>query len=202
MTDQVDVPFWEAMELPAPNTHMTLSEYDMLPETTLHVEFHGGVVIYPNWSEATMSPAPSTKHQRLTLKSATVLEDLASNGVVVIAPTDVLLDGRKIQPDVFWIAAGGAGVDRETHYEGPPDLIIEVVSPASIKHDRVTKFDLYERNGVSEYWIIDPLADYLEAYTLRDGKYVRVNQDANGDFHSPSLDKQVVVGRIFGNQPA
>ncbi len=197
MTDQVDVPFWETMGLPAPDTHMTRLEFDTLPETTLHMEFHDGVVIYPNWSEATMSLAPSTKHQRLTLKSATVLEDLAPNGVVVIAPTDILLDGRKIQPDVFWIAAGGACVDRETHYEGPPDLVVEVLSPASVKHDRVTKFDLYERNGVSEYWIIDPLAEYLEAYTLREGKYVRVNQDANGDFHSPALDKQVSIARIF-----
>ena len=197
MTDQVDVPFWEALGLPAPGTPMTLSDYDALPEVNIHIELLNEIVTYPDWSESSMSPAPSTKHQRLTLKSATLLESLAPEGVVVIAPTDVLLDGRKIQPDVFWIAVGGACVDREHYYEGPPDLIVEVLSPTSIKHDRMTMFALYERNGVSEYWIIDPIADYVEVYSLREGKYVRVTQDENGDFHSPVLDKQMSVARIF-----
>lgn len=54
---------------------------------------------------------------------------------------------------------------------GTPDLIVEVLSPSTAKNDRGCKKDLYERTGVKEYWIADPMMRSIEAYILSDGKY-------------------------------
>lgn len=194
---QLDAPFWEQMGLPAPGSSLSREAYHALPQTSIHIEWHDGIVIYPNWSDTTMSPAPCTTHQRTVFRIATLLDQLTDDGDVLIAPTDVVIEpGKTIQPDVFWIAADGACVDRDTYFEGVPDLIVEVLSPGSLKHDRVTKFALYERCGVAEYWIVDPDARFIEAYHLRDDKYVRVSGAT--DFTSPVLGKTVQINTIFG----
>ncbi len=55
---------------------------------------------------------------------------------------------------------------------GMPDLVVEVLSPSTAKRDRGLKKNLYERNGVREYWIIDPLGKTVEVYHLVDSKFV------------------------------
>jgi Uma2 family endonuclease len=57
-----------------------------------------------------------------------------------------------------------------------PDLIVEVISPSSIRLDRHIKFDLYERLGVPEYWLVDPKARLVEVYTLSNGEYALLGQ--------------------------
>ena len=55
---------------------------------------------------------------------------------------------------------------------GAPDLMVEVLSPSSIKHDYKTKFDLYEKFGVREYWIVDPQGKTVHTFLLQaNGKY-------------------------------
>ena len=60
----------------------------------------------------------------------------------------------------------------ERGYEGIPKLIVEVISPSSIKRDRIEKKALYERMQVPHYWLIDPKNKSLEIYNLVDGIYV------------------------------
>ena len=55
---------------------------------------------------------------------------------------------------------------------GAPDLIVEVLSPSTAKRDRGYKKDLYERSGVKEYWIVDPMNKAIETYLLKNGKFV------------------------------
>ena len=55
---------------------------------------------------------------------------------------------------------------------GTPDLVIEILSPSTAKHDRFTKFLLYQRTGVPEYWIVDPADNILTIHRLSDGKYI------------------------------
>ena len=54
---------------------------------------------------------------------------------------------------------------------GAPDLIVEVLSPGTAKNDKGYKKDLYEKSGVKEYWIIDPMLRSIEVYLLTDGKF-------------------------------
>ena len=54
---------------------------------------------------------------------------------------------------------------------GVPDMVVEILSKSTRKRDITIKKDTYERNGVKEYWIIDPWAKLIDVYHLRDGKY-------------------------------
>ena len=61
-------------------------------------------------------------------------------------------------------------MDRHGVY-GAPDLVIEVLSPVTAQYDRLIKFNLYQRAGVREYWIVDPAARMASVYTLENGHY-------------------------------
>ena len=54
---------------------------------------------------------------------------------------------------------------------GTPDLVVEVLSPSTARNDRFNKKALYEKYGVKEYWIVDPLGKTIEVYHLIDGKF-------------------------------
>lgn len=55
--------------------------------------------------------------------------------------------------------------------KGAPDLVIEILSPSTQRHDRFTKFNLYQKAGVKEYWIIDPDSKTTQSFVLEDGRY-------------------------------
>lgn len=55
--------------------------------------------------------------------------------------------------------------------KGAPDLVIEILSPSTRRHDRLTKFNLYQRAGVREYWIVDPEDRSIQVFVLEDGRY-------------------------------
>ena len=54
---------------------------------------------------------------------------------------------------------------------GAPDLVVEVLSPSTVKNDRAHKKDVYERCGVREYWIVNPADKTVEQYFLQNGKF-------------------------------
>jgi Uma2 family endonuclease len=74
-------------------------------------------------------------------------------------------------PDQMFVSKARAQRVRPTFVAGPPDLIVEFVSPDSRNRDRRDKYLEYEAGGVREYWIIDPMAQTLDAYTLKGRKY-------------------------------
>lgn len=116
-----------------------------------------------------MTPAPSVKHQRLALRLATLLETKLAGSTCTpfIAPTDVVLsEVDVVQPDVF-VVCDPARIT-PTHIRGAPDLVFEVLSPATALKDRRTKRDLYERHGVREYVLADPEARYAEQFVRDD----------------------------------
>ena len=78
-------------------------------------------------------------------------------------------DIKKVfEPDIT-IVCDKSKIDKEG-CNGAPDLIIEVMSPSSIKHDRVTKFNKYEMAGVREYWIVEPEGRLVSVFVLQDNK--------------------------------
>jgi Uma2 family endonuclease len=73
---------------------------------------------------------------------------------------------RRRVPDLWYLAESRRHLLRERHIEGPPDLVIEIVSPDSLARDWREKYLEYQAAGVREYWVIDPMARRVEAYAL------------------------------------
>lgn len=65
--------------------------------------------------------------------------------------------------------------------KGAPDLVVEILSPWTQRHDRFTKFSLYQRAGVQEYWIVDPDNKTVQVFVLENGYYVAADFGEAGD---------------------
>lgn len=74
-----------------------------------------------------------------------------------------------LQPDLM-VVCDQSKVDRRGIH-GAPDMVIEILSPSSARYDRLVKFNLYQRAGVKEYWLVDPSTRTVCVYTLEDGAY-------------------------------
>ena len=60
-------------------------------------------------------------------------------------------------------------------------MVVEILSPSTRRHDRLTKYNLYQRAGVREYWIVDPTDKSVQVFTLEDGRYAAKDFGAVGD---------------------
>lgn len=137
--------------------------------------------------EALMMASPSPRHQEisaeLTRQLANFLEGKQCR--VYPAPLDVRLFERDeddpqdvdtvVQPDLSIIC------DRnklDSHgCKGAPDMVIEILSPSSLRHDRLVKLDLYQRAGVREYWIADSENEAIQVFLLDDSGFLRLHED-------------------------
>ena len=72
-----------------------------------------------------------------------------------------------------------------THIEGPPRLVVEILSPSTLRHDRVRKLNLYARAGVAEYWIITPHPFMVEVMRLG---YTETDRLCSCEFPELELD--------------
>jgi Uma2 family endonuclease len=84
---------------------------------------------------------------------------------------------RRRIPDLLFVARTRQSLIKQNHVEGAPDLIIEIVSPESQSRDRRSKYSEYEKAGVREYWILDPLSRQMEAHVLKRGKYKEIEPE-------------------------
>ncbi len=117
-------------------------------------------------------PAPEFEHQRVVLELAVILRSFVKPrglGEVVIPPIDVILaEDTVIQPDLVFVS----DLSRiKKRIYGTPDLVVEVVSPSSLKRDITDKFRLYEKHGVKEYWLVFPAEKSVLVFTLTDKGY-------------------------------
>jgi Uma2 family endonuclease len=121
-----------------------------------------------------MAAAPNIRHQKITGNLyASIREKLKGKQCTTfIAPTDVVFDDYNIvQPDVLVVCNKSRITD--ANIQGAPDLVIEVISPSNSFMDKKQKLELYERFGVPEYLLVDPVGDLVERYRLVEGKYGR-----------------------------
>ncbi|HAS17553.1 MAG: restriction endonuclease [Nitrospirae bacterium RIFCSPLOW2_12_42_9] len=123
-----------------------------------------------------MTPSPVTKHQRILrelgfeLLSFVRVKDL---GEIFLAPFDVHLDNENVvEPDILFISKQRLHIIGEKNVQGPPDLVIEILSESTANRDLVQKKRLYAKFGVKEYWIVIPGEEIVEIYTLKDALYV------------------------------
>ena len=117
-----------------------------------------------------MTPAPTTRHQNIVYNVSFILKSKLLNKSCrpFVAPTDVVLSEYDVvQPDVFVVC--DEKKITEANIQGAPDLIVEVLSPATALKDKREKKNLYEKYGVKEYIIVDPAAQYVERFLLEEG---------------------------------
>ena len=170
---------------------MTAEDYFARPETMLPEQLLDGELI--------VSPAPTSEHQYALANLHLILHSLIPNGRICLSPADVIWDAHNItQPDVFWMAENGRCVNKNHRYYGPPELIVEILSPRTARYDRTRKFDLYQKYSVTEYWIVDVDVRTIEVWTLQSGVYERVGHFLSGAaFESPVLGQRVETAPIF-----
>jgi Uma2 family endonuclease len=144
----------------------TYEEYYKLEDDQRYEIIHGNLL---------MAPAPDTWHQDWLSKLNTLITLYLRKknlGRLFIAPVDVVLDEENtVQPDLVFVAKNNLGIIQRRAIFGTPDLLVELVSPSSVRRDRYDKKELYARFAVKEFWIGDPGNQSLEILTLKKGRY-------------------------------
>ncbi|MBD0257644.1 MAG: Uma2 family endonuclease [Cytophagales bacterium] len=88
------------------------------------------------------------------------------------APTDVYFNEESaFQADILFVSGEKLKIVKEDGIYGAPDLIVEILSPSTGYYDLKKKFQVYEKYGVREYFIIDPDDNEAVGYRNHNGKY-------------------------------
>jgi Uma2 family endonuclease len=155
-----------ALESPKKVTVKELFEMEL--EEGYFYELLNGIIV--------KKQAPSPQHQIAVSNLLTYMNFHALSkrlGQCCTAPIDVFFDKyNNTQPDILFIKKSRQFIVTKNGIEGHPDLIVEVISPSSVRHDKVTKKALYLTFGVSEYWLVDPLYHTVDIYGLENNDYV------------------------------
>lgn len=161
---------------------LTYQDYAALPDDGKRYEIHDG--------ELSVTAAPAPLHQIVSANLFTILRAHVSArglGLVLYAPIDAILSDTPeattiLQPDIVFLDRQRRSLISQRAIEGPPTLVIEILSPSTAAIDRTRKRELYARYGVPYYWLVDVDARDIEACVLRSGAYV-------------------VAARVSGNEP-
>ncbi|WP_018933100.1 Uma2 family endonuclease [Gracilibacillus lacisalsi] len=155
-----------------------------------------------------MSPAPSRRHQEVLRELSTAFSVFLREREceVFFAPFDVRLfvDNKNdddinnvVQPDLSIVCDQEKLDDKGCN--GSPDMIIEILSPSSVKLDRWKKYHLYEKAGIKEYWLVDPVNESVEIHLLVGDQYKFQGVFTKDDTISVNIitGLKVVLNQIF-----
>ena len=159
------------MSTPQPNVKFTYEDYRTGPPDKRYELVDGHLL---------MVPTRNLKHQAVQVRLGERLARFVrenSLGMLFVAPCDVVLsDTDVVHPDLLFVSrdrahllAGGENV------RGAPDLVVEILSPATAERDQGYKRALYAKHGVAEYWVVDPSAGTVWIHRLH-GRALRVAQ--------------------------
>jgi Uma2 family endonuclease len=155
-----------------------------------------------------VTPSPNTRHQQILSNLHWLIRShLETNpiGQVFFAPYDVVFsDFDVVEPDLLYLSnERAAQVITELHAKGVPELVVEIASKGTRKRDETIKRRLYERTGVSEYWIVDPEIDVIRVYRREGstfGRPIELSREANDTLSTALLPGlEMPLTRIFGN---
>ena len=119
-----------------------------------------------------MTPAPSIRHQRISRHLISLFDRFFKGRECepFEAPTDVVFDQQNVvQPDLLVVC--DQNKITEKNIQGAPDLVVEILSPATALKDKREKKALYERFGVREYLIVYPAEELVGRFVMSDGSY-------------------------------
>jgi Uma2 family endonuclease len=170
---------------PTPGVKLTYDDFLLFPDDGNRHELIDG--------EHYVTPSPNTAHQRIVGRLFLALGNYLERhpvGEIFLAPFDVVFSQFDVvEPDLLYITAERRdSVLTRQHVKGTPDLVIEVGSPGTRRRDETIKRRLYERAGVSEYWIVDPELEVVRIYQRQGDGYARARElshDAGDVMTSP-----------------
>jgi len=145
---------------PQTSTKMTYEDLLLLPEDGLRHEIIDG--------EHYVNASPVTKHQRVSYNLIVEIGIYLRQhpvGRLYHAPLDIVFSPYDVvEPDLLFITNEHGEIITAKNIQGAPDLLVEILSESNRKYDEVTKRALYERTGVGEYWIVDPVRDTVRVF--------------------------------------
>jgi len=153
---------------------MTEEQFEEWSQEDVRAEWVDGEVIL-------LSPA-NIPHIRLNRWLWIILQTMVEfddSGEVLGIEAQIRLEGviQRREPDLVFVSNSRSHIIHGTYIDGPPDLIVEIVSPDSQVRDWHDKYIAYETSGVREYWVIDPGSRRVEAFSLgRAGKFSRIKE--------------------------
>lgn len=175
---------------------LTYQDYLDLPESDDRYELVDG--------ELYMAPTPIPEHRIFLFYLTKVIEEFVTRhglGRVIISPQDVILsEDVVLQPDMMSVSNDRMHIIKWGQYvKGAPDLVVEVLSPSTSRHDRTVKRERYAKFGVREYWIADITARTIEVNVLEGEKFAVAGLYGEGEpFESALLPRlKVDVRNIF-----
>ena len=140
-----------------------------------------------------MELSPDDFHQGVAIDLATEINFFVKKnqlGIVREAPYDVFLDAKNaFQPDILFISNENLKNKKENGFYGAPDLVIEILSSSNEKYNLEDKKKIYERNGVKEYWVVNPKSKNAKGFKL-----------SNGVFQEFSKTTGVVNSKLLNHQ--
>jgi Uma2 family endonuclease len=182
----------------SPGLKLTYDDFVLLPDDGKRHEIIDG--------EHYVTPSPNTKHQQVSgslyLLIASWLETHPI-GRIFYAPYDVLFsDFDIVEPDLLYLSDERAKtVITPQHVRGAPELVVEIASPGTRKRDETIKRRLYERSGVTEYWVVDPEVDVVRVHQRSGelfGRAIELSRDAGDVLATPLLPGlDLPLARIF-----
>jgi Uma2 family endonuclease len=179
------------------NRKVGFSDLQHLPDDGPRYELYDG--------EVYMVPAPIPRHQRVVRHILVALHEYATahGGEVLDSPIDVVFSEYDVlQPDLlFFTASRQHFIQPDQAIRVPPDLAVEVLSPATAHHDRGRKLATYDRYGVAEYWIVDPVSRRVDVYRRQDSAQLKADTATVEDIlRSPLLPGlELKVAQFFGD---
>ncbi|MBB3058932.1 Uma2 family endonuclease [Mucilaginibacter gotjawali] len=126
-------------------------------------------------NELIMSPSPNPFHQAIVARLSKIMLiflESQQKEAYTAGSMDVVFDENNIfQPDFLYVSEERVGEIIKNRVEGAPDMAIEILSPSNAYYDLIQKKEVYEKYGVKEYIIFDPIAKNASLYALKDGIY-------------------------------
>ena len=174
----------------------TYNDYLQLPEDKRYELIEG---------EFFMVPSPNTSHQDALQNLFRTLDTYVRNrglGKIYLAPLDILLsEVNVLQPDLLFISRERLGIITDKNIQGAPDLVVEILSPATAQRDKELKQKLYAKFGVREYWIADPNTKTIEVMSLAEEGFESVGTYQEGTVMASPLLRglSIEVREIFCN---
>ncbi|MFW6193025.1 MAG: Uma2 family endonuclease [Gemmatimonadota bacterium] len=145
-------------------SQITWQDVQQMPDDGVRREAIGG--------DLYASPVPPVRHQEICVDLMVALDRIVTtggHGTLLPGPIGVEFPATRegVQPDIVFVHQARVGIIGEDWIRGAPDLVVEIVSPSTEERDRGVKLRLYWRQGVPEYWIVDPEAEEVEIWGFR-----------------------------------